>query len=121
MPLETDPSILHAVQTVYTTDLGLPEEWTDAQRTEFIADEADKITWMGRAQASTLGDQSVEQWTRRHDGRAPDPGVLSALRIAARARALHVVLSTELYELITPDTEDGNPDQVGQHHDDWRA
>lgn len=112
MPLETDPSILHAVKTVYTTDLGLPHDWTDAQRAEFIEYEADKITWMVRAQASTLGDQSIEQWTRRHDGRAPDRMVRSALRTAARAQALHIVLNTELYELIASDTEDENPEQV---------
>lgn len=112
MPLEIDPSILHAVKTVYTTDLGLPHDWTNAQRAIFIIAEADKITWMVRAQASTLGDQSIEKWTRRHDGRAPDPRVRSALRIAARAQALHIVLNTELYELIASDTEDENTEQV---------
>ncbi|WP_133056228.1 hypothetical protein [Mycolicibacterium tusciae] len=112
MPLETDPSILHAVKTVYTTDLGLPHDWTDAQRAELIEYEADKITWMVRSQASTLGDQSIEQWTRRNDGRAPDRMVRSALRTAARAQALHIVLNTELYELIASDTEDENPEQV---------
>ncbi|MBY0286557.1 MAG: hypothetical protein K2X52_05360 [Mycobacteriaceae bacterium] len=112
MPLETAPGILHAVKTVYTTDLGLPEGWTDAQREEFIEYEANKITWMVRAQASTLGDRSIEEWTRRHDGRAPDPRVRSALRIAARAQALHIVLNTELYGLTASDTEDENPEQV---------
>ncbi|WP_333893235.1 hypothetical protein [Mycolicibacterium gadium] len=112
IPLETDPGILHAVKAVYTTDLGLPYDWTYAQRAEFIEYEADKITWMVRAQASTLGDQSIEQWTRRHDGRAPDPMVQSALRTAARAQALHIVLNTELYELIASDAEDENPKQV---------
>lgn len=112
MPLETDPSILHAVKTVYTTDLGLPDDWTDAQRADFILAEAEKITWMVRAEASTLGDQSIEQWTRRHDGRAPDPRVRTALRIAARAQALHIVLNTELYELIASDTEDEYPERV---------
>ena len=36
MPPPVDPAIHRAVQTIYTTDLGLPEEWTDAQRAEFI-------------------------------------------------------------------------------------
>jgi hypothetical protein len=96
---------LSAVYTVYTTDLGLPDDWTDARRAEFIAAEADKITWMVRAQASTLGDQSVEQWTRRHGGNDPNPTVRSALKIAARTQALHFVLNTELYELIAPDSD----------------
>lgn len=112
MPLQTDPGILHAVNTVYTTDLGLPEGWTDAQRAEFIEYEANKITWMVRAQASTLGDKRIEQWTHRHYGRVPDPKVRSVLRFAARAQALQLVLDTELYELIASDTEDGNPEQV---------
>ena len=104
MPLDIDPNILSAVQSVYTTDLGLPDDWTDARRAEFIEAEAGKITWMVRAQASTLGDQSVEQWTRRHGGN-PNSSVQNALRIAARTEALQIVLDTELYELIASDTD----------------
>jgi hypothetical protein len=99
-----DPDILHAVQTVYTTDLGLPEEWTNAQRTEFIDAEADKITWMARAQAATFCDRSIHDWTRRHGG-PPSPSTQTALRIEARTQAVRQVLSTELYELII-DTDD---------------
>jgi hypothetical protein len=105
MPLDIDPNILSAVQSVYTTDLGLPEDWTDAQRAEFIEAEASKITWMVRAQASTLGEQSVEQWARRH-GVRPNSNMQNGLKIAARAEALHLVLNTELYELIASDTDD---------------
>ena len=100
MLMEVDPTILSTVQTVYTTDLELPKDWTDAQRAEFIESEADKITWMVRARAGTLGDQRVEQWTCTHD-RSPDPIVQSALRVAARSDALRSVLHTELFELIT--------------------
>jgi hypothetical protein len=104
MPLDIDPNILSAVQSVYTTDLGLPEDWTAARCSEFIEAEAGKITWMVRAQASTLGDQRVEQWARRH-GLRPKSIVENALRIAARTEALHIVLDTELYELIASDTD----------------
>lgn len=104
MPLETDPSILHAVKTVYTTDLGLPDDWTDAQRADFILAEAEKITWMVRAEASTLGDQSIEEWSRKSGGRTPDRALGDSLRANARAEALTRVLNTELYELITSDT-----------------
>lgn len=104
MPLDIDPNILSAVQSVYTTDLGLPDDWTDALRAEFIEAEAGKITWMVRVQARTLGDQSVEQWTRRHGGH-PNSSVQNALRIAARTEALQIVLDTELYELIASDTD----------------
>ena len=51
MPPPVDPAVHRAVQTVYTTDLGLPEEWTEAQRADFIDAEVDKITWMARADA----------------------------------------------------------------------
>lgn len=104
MPLATDPGILDAVKKVYTTDLGLPDDWTDAQRAEFIVAEAEKITWMVRAQASTLGDQSIDEWSRRSGGRTPDRALGDSLRANARTEALTRVLNTELYELITSDT-----------------
>ena len=103
MPLEADPEILRAVEKVYTTDLGLPEDWTDAQRSEFITYEAEKITWMVRAGAGTVGDRSIEDWTRRSGGQAPDSAVRDTLMAEARAQALALVLNTELYDLITHD------------------
>ncbi|WP_349319081.1 hypothetical protein [Mycolicibacterium canariasense] len=95
-----DPGILHAVQRVYTTDLGLPEEWTDSQRAVFMDAEVDKITWMARAQAATLGERSIHDWTRRHGGQLPNLSTQTALRAQARAQAVRQVLSTELFELI---------------------
>lgn len=105
MPPPVDPAVHRAVQTVYTTDLGLPEEWTDAQRTEFIDAEVDKITWMARAHAETFGDRSIHDWTRRHDGQPPDLSTQTTLRTQARAQAVRQVLSTELYELIEADDD----------------
>ncbi len=99
MPPPVDPAIHRAVQTVYTTDLGLPEEWTQAHRADFIDAEVDKITWMARATAATLGERSIQDWTRRHGG-LPNLSTQSALRAQARAQAVRQVLSTELYELI---------------------
>lgn len=107
MPPPVDPAIHHAVQTVYTTDLGLPKEWTDAQRTEFIDDEADKITWMARADAADLGDRSIHDWAaRRHGGQLPNPSTQTALRAQARADAVRQALGTELYELIPTEDDD---------------
>ena len=60
-----DPEILKAVQTVYSTDLGLPEEWTDPQRTEFITAEADKISSMAASMAETLWEQAITAWSRQ--------------------------------------------------------
>lgn len=100
MPPPIDPAIHRAVQTVYTTDLGLPEEWTQVQRADFIDAEVDKITWMARAHAATLGERSIQDWTRRHGGHLPNQSTQSVLRAQARAQAVRQVLSTELYELI---------------------
>ncbi len=105
MPPPADPVVHRAVQTVYTTDLGLPEEWTDTQRAVFIEAEVDKITWMARADAATLGDRSIHDWARRHGGQLPNLSTQTALRTQARAQAVRQVLSTELYELII-DTDD---------------
>lgn len=103
MPLDTDPAILEAVRTVYTTDLGLPDEWTDTQRAEFITAEADKITWMVRAEAGTIGDLSIKDWTRRAHGQPPDDAVRATMMADARAQALITVMNSELYELIAVD------------------
>ncbi|BDX31549.1 hypothetical protein TUM20985_20960 [Mycobacterium antarcticum] len=103
MPLETDPKILSAVHEVYTTDLGLPDDWTAPQRAEFIADEAEKITWMVWAEAGTTGERSIQDWTRRSGGRAPDRAVRGTLMAEARIQAITYVLNTELYEQITTD------------------
>lgn len=100
MPLNADPAILHAVLTVYTTDLSLPEEWTDTQRAEFITAEAEKITWMVRAEAGTIGDRRIEDWSRRTGGEIPDDELRAAMMTLARDQALAQVMSTELYELI---------------------
>lgn len=105
MPPPVDPAIHRAVQTVYTTDLRLPEEWTDAQRTEFLDEEVDIITWKARAHAATLGDRSIQAWARRHGGQPPDLSTQTELRAQARAEAVRQVLSTELYELIEADDD----------------
>lgn len=105
MPLHIDSTILNIVQSVYTTDLGLPDDWPDARRTEFIEAEAGKITWMVWSQASTLADENVEKWARQHGAR-PNSFVRDALRNAAQDAAYHAVLNTELFELIAEDTDD---------------
>jgi hypothetical protein len=106
MPLPVDPQILDAVHAVYTTDLGLPEDWTAEQRARFVASEADKITWMVRAAASTLGDHFIEGHRHRSGESDLDHNVRAELMAAARAEAYDRILSTELYELIADDTSD---------------
>lgn len=106
MPLSVDQQILDAVSTAYSTELGLPEDWTDLQRADFIAAEADKITWMVRAEASTIGDRLIAELCRRSGGTILGLEVRTELMAAARVQAFDRVLSTELYELIADDTCD---------------
>ncbi|MDG5481918.1 hypothetical protein [Mycolicibacterium gadium] len=106
MPLSVNQQILDAVSTVYSTELGLPEDWTDHQRADFIAAEADKIAWMVRAEASTIGDRLIAELGRRSGGTILRLEVRTELMAAARVQAFDSVLSTELYELIADDTCD---------------
>jgi hypothetical protein len=98
-----DPEILKAVQTVYSTDLGLPEEWTDHQRTEFITAEAAKISSMAASMAETLWEQAITAWSRHRNGQTPNHATKVALLEAARKQAAQTVLNNELYELIATD------------------
>ncbi|BBZ04199.1 hypothetical protein MCHIJ_36360 [Mycolicibacterium chitae] len=99
MPLALDPEVLSTVQAVYSSELGLPDDWTQSRRTAFLNAEAEKITWMVRARAGTIGDERVYQWTRQH-GMPPDLETQRQLFSSARTEALRAVLRSELYELI---------------------
>ncbi|WP_015057048.1 MULTISPECIES: hypothetical protein [Mycobacterium ulcerans group] len=112
-----NPEILKAVQTVYSTDLGLPEEWTPAQRMEFLTAEADKISSMAASMAETLWEQAITAWTRSRNGQTPNHATKVALLGDARAQVVTRVLNSELYELIeTEETDetDMSPPQSGQ-------
>ena len=100
MPLATDPQILGAVERVYSTDLGLPDDWDDGRRTAFITHEAEVITWMVWAEAGTIGDRSIADWTRKSGGKTPDQATRAALMAEARRLAYTRVLDTQLYEQI---------------------
>ena len=95
----------HARKGVVTPEMRRVAEREQAEP-EFIRDEADRITWMARAHAATLGDLSIRDWTCRHHGQMPDPLTQTALRTEARAQAVRQVLSTELYELIPTEVDD---------------
>ncbi len=99
MPLAIDPEVLRTVQAVYNSELGLPDDWSDSRRAAFLNAEAEKITWMVRAQAGAIGDERVYQWTRQH-GVPPDLELQRHLFGSARSEALRAVLRSELYELI---------------------
>ena len=98
-----DPEILKAVQTVYSTDLGLPEEWTPEQRTQFLTAEADKISSMAASMAEELWEKAIAVWSRNRNGKTPNHATKVALLEAARAQAAQTVLNNELYDLIETD------------------
>ena len=99
MPLVADPEVLSTVEAVYSSDLGLPEDWTHSRRADFLNAEAEKITWMVRAQAGTIGDELIDQWTQQN-GIPPSLETQRRMFGAARTKALHAILRSELYELI---------------------
>ena len=110
-----DPEILKAVQTVYSTDLGLPEGWTREQRDQFLMAEADKISSMASSMAEELWEKAIAAWSRNRNGKTPNHATKVALLEAARAQAAQTVLNNELYDLIetdetTPPWE--TPDQI---------
>ena len=95
-----DPEILTTVQTVYSTDLSLPEEWTPEQRNEFLTAEADKISSMAASLAEQLWEQAITMWIRHRNGQTPSHATNVALLASARRQAAQTVLNDELYELI---------------------
>lgn len=108
-PTVIDPEILKAVQTVYSTDLILPEEWTDTQRDEFLTAEATMMTEMATGMAETLWEQAITVWSKARNGQTPSHETKVALLKAARQQAVNTVLNNELYELIATEQETPPP------------
>ncbi len=111
-----DPEILKAVQTVYSTDLSLPEEWTPEQREQFLTAEADDISSMAASMAEELWEKAIAVWSRNRNGKTPNHATKVALLEAARVQAAQTVLNNELYDLIatdktTPSWETPDPTQ----------
>ncbi|BBY46871.1 hypothetical protein MARA_03010 (plasmid) [Mycolicibacterium arabiense] len=109
-----DPEILKAVQTFYSTDLSLPEEWTPEQREQFLTTEADDISSMAASMAEELWEKAIAAWSRQRNGKTPNHATKVALLEAARAQAAQTVLNNELYDLIptdetTPEWETPDP------------
>ncbi|MCH9731734.1 MAG: hypothetical protein K0U84_18990 [Actinomycetia bacterium] len=102
-----DPQILKAVQTAYSTDLSLPEDWTPEQRETFMMTEADDISSMTASLAEELWEEAITSWKCRHKGETPNHATKVSLLEAARGQAAQRVLNNELYELIT--TEESAP------------
>lgn len=98
-----DPEIVRVVQTVYTTDLSLPGEWTPERRSQFLMAEADKISSMASTMAEDLWEKAIAVWSRNRNGKTLNHATKVALLEAARAQAARTVLKNELYDLISTD------------------
>ena len=100
----TSPEILQIVTQAYQQQLGLPTEWSPAQRQAFIQAEADKISYRVAELAAELEAQAVGEWTRSH-GQHPDYLTKVGLVNTARNQAMEIVLSEDLYEQIPAEEE----------------
>ncbi|WP_244193491.1 hypothetical protein [Mycobacterium nebraskense] len=100
----TSPEILQIVTQVYEQRLGLPSEWSPAQRHAFIAAEADKISYRVAELAAELEAQAVGEWTASR-GQHPDYLTKVGLVNTARSQAMEIVLNEDLYEQL-PAEED---------------
>ena len=102
----TSPEIRQIVAEVYSGPLQMPAEWSQDQRREFIEAEAAKISYQVAELAAEMGAQAIGEWTRTQ-GAHPDYLTNVGLLNTARAQAMEIVLSRELYEQIP--TEDDAP------------
>lgn len=99
MQVLTQEPIAAVVERVWTTDIGMPENWTPEQRQAYLAEQTARI--------ETLIDEAVpgqgplvEQYRKTH-GTAPDYLTKVTLINQARAQAREVILDQELYSLIS--------------------
>jgi hypothetical protein len=100
----TSPEIRQIVQETYSGPLQLPNEWSQAQRQEFIEAETAKISYQVAELAADMGAQAIEEWTRTR-GTHPDYLTNAGLLNTARAQAMQIVLARELYEQIPTDDD----------------
>ena len=101
----SSPEIHQIVAEVYTNHLGLPEQWTADQRERFIETEAARISRRVAELAAQMGEQAVAVW-RARQGDHPDFTTKVGLLNTAKASAMEVVLTQELYELIPEPVEE---------------
>jgi hypothetical protein len=96
----SSPEIRRIVHDVYSQHQALPPEWTPEQSATFLEDEAARISQQIAQLADQMGAQSVTEWTQR-TGEHPDYLTKVGLLNTAMASAKEIVLSEQLYELIS--------------------
>lgn len=90
---------------VYATSLSLPDEWSAAQRAEFLETEATRMTYRVDDLWDHMASHAINEWRRTHDGEFPDFFTKVGMINNSRLQAMEVVLSNELYELIPEEEE----------------
>lgn len=92
------------VERVYRDHVPLPPEWTPEQRTEFLDQQAQRLSQLSAEAAAARGEAAVEEWTAR-EGTPPDylttVGLLNSSALAAREK----VLAEQLYSQIEAEPE----------------
>lgn len=107
---ETPPENLRQlVEQTWRTHIGLPEDWSQTQKANFVADEALRISDLIETQMQGQGPL-VRQWWDEH-GEAPDYLTTVTLIETARRSITEAVLAQELYEQI-PHSEQDFPEPV---------
>lgn len=103
----TSPEIRQIVDEAYAGPLPLPQQWSPAQREEFLESVAARIGRQVAQLAAEMGAQAVGEWTQTH-GAHPDYLTKVGLLNTARSQAMEIVLTNELYEKIPAPPEEPN-------------
>lgn len=92
------------VERIHRQLIGLPPEWSEQQKTDFIAAETTRVERIESQTQATLADHALEQYRKAHDGMSPEylehVGMLRTTQLQATEIAL-----AELYEQVPPREE----------------
>lgn len=113
----TSPEIRQIVER-YLEYLGLPADSTKQQQEAFLEEQASRISRQVAELADQLGQSAVTDWVSRN-GQPPDYETHRGLLNNARASAMEIVLSQELYEQI-PEPENSEPTESATEQIDRR-
>jgi len=111
VPTVSSPEIQELVEQVYTSHHLLPPEWTPQQQQGFLDREAGRLSRQVGELAAQMAEQFVQDWISRH-GDHPDYMTKVGLVNNATNQAKEIVLSQELYELIPPEPDEPEPENL---------
>ncbi len=106
------------VERVWAEHIGIPQEWSAREATEFFETEATRLSEMvGQLQIETQ-HAVIRAWRAAHQGAEPDYLTQVGLINTARAQAEEIVLSQELYEQV-PAEDLSEQEEADQ--EEWEA